>query len=246
MKRWLLIFLLSALLLLAGCGGTASDGASSDAVDGEANDAAASQVLTEGAEALTDDELAQAQEAFASERYDEATGANSSTEVSCFFTSYYDRAEELSLAEFLRYYPNDELLRVDNAEDQAQFEALVQLDDFPFQAEEDFMPSLTSIPTPTRRYPRAAVDATLQKYAGITTADLTNTEGVLYLPEYDAYYNFTSDWGPGMFQPDGGEKLGNTVRFWTQEGSSRNYTVLTLENVDDTWLIRSFRPETIG
>ena len=100
MKRWLLAFLLSALLLLAGCGGTASDGASSDAVDGEANDAAASQVLTEGAEALTDDELAQAQEAFASERYDEATGASSSTEISCFFTSYYDRAEELSLAEF--------------------------------------------------------------------------------------------------------------------------------------------------
>ena len=146
----------------------------------------------------------------------------------------------------MRYYPNDELLRVDNAEDQAQFEALAQLDDFPFQAEEDFMPSLTSIPTPTRRYPRAAVDATLQKYAGITTADLTNTEGVLYLPEYDAYYNFTSDWGPGMFQPDGGEKRGDTVRFWTQEGSSRNYTVLTLENVDDTWLIRSFRTETIG
>jgi len=50
MKRWLLAFLLSALLLLAGCGGTASDGASSDAVDGEANDAAASQVLTEGAQ----------------------------------------------------------------------------------------------------------------------------------------------------------------------------------------------------
>ena len=88
MKRWLLAFLLSALLLLAGCGGTASDGASSDAVDGEANDAAASQVLTEGAEALTDDELAQAQEAFASERYDEATGSSSSTEVSCFSVSY--------------------------------------------------------------------------------------------------------------------------------------------------------------
>ena len=244
MKRWLLAFLLSALLLLAGCGDTASDGANGS-VGGEANDAAASQVLTEGAVALTIDELAQAQEAFASDRYDETTGASFSTEISCFFTSCYDRAEELSLAEFLRYYPNDELLRADNAEDQAQFEALAQLEGFPFQAEEDFVPSLTSIPTLTHRYPRAAVDATLQKYAGITTADLTNTEGVLYLPEYDAYYNFTSDWGPGMFQPEGGEKLGDTVRFWTQKGSSRNYTVLTLENVDGTWLIRSFRTETI-
>lgn len=140
MKRWLLAFLLSALLLLAGCGGTASDGASSNAVGGEANDAAASQVLTEGAEALTDDELAQAQEAFASERYDEATGANSSTEVSCFFTSYYDRAEELSLAEFLRYYPNDELLRVDNTEDQRSSRHWRSWRTFPFRPRRTLCP----------------------------------------------------------------------------------------------------------
>ena len=239
MKRWCLAFLLSSLLLLAGCTGSVPDTTGSGDVP-----AAESQVLTDGAEALTAEELEQAREAFASDRYDEATGSSSSTEISCFFTSYYDRTEELSLAEFLRYYPNDELLRADSADDQAQFEALMKLEGFPFQAEEDFVPSLTTIPTPTHRYPRAAVDATLQKYAGITTADLTNTEGVLYLPEYDAYYNFTSDWGPGMFQPDGGEKLGDTVRFWTQKGSSHNYIVLTLENVDGTWLIRSFRTET--
>lgn len=240
MKRWCLAFLLSSLLLLAGCTGSVPDTTGSDDVP-----AAESQVLTEGAEPLTNEELEQAREAFASDRYDETTGATSSTEISCFFTSYYDRTEELSLAEFLRYYPNDELLRADNADDQSQFEALMELEGFPFQVEEDFVPSLTTIPTPTHRYPRAAVDATLQKYAGITTADLTNTEGVLYLPEYDAYYNFISDYGPGMFQPDGGEKLGDTVRFWTQKGSSRNYTVLTLENVDGTWLIRSFRTETV-
>lgn len=239
MKRWCLAFLLSSLLLLAGCTGSVPDTTDSGDVP-----AAESQVLTEGAKALTAEELEQAREVFASDRYDEATGANFSTEISCFFTSYYDRTEELSLAEFLRYYPNDELLRADNADDQAQFEALAKLEGFPFQAEEDFVPSLTTIPTPTHRYPRAAVDATLQKYAGIATADLTNTEDVLYLPEYDAYYNFTSDWGPGMFQPDGGEKLGDTVRFWTQKGSSRNYIVLTLENVDGTWLIRSFQTET--
>lgn len=239
MKRWCLAFLLSSLLLLAGCAGSSPDTTGGDEVP-----AAESLVLTEGAEPLTNEELEQTREAFASDRYDEATGGSSSTEISCFFASYYDRTEELSLAEFLRYYPNDELLRADNADDQAQFEALAKLEGFPFQAEEDFVPSLTTIPTPTHRYPRAAVDATLQKYAGITTADLTNTEDVLYLPEYDAYYNFTSDWGPGMFQPDGGEKLGDTVRFWTQKGSSSNYIVLTLENVDGTWLIRSFRTET--
>lgn len=240
MKRWCLAFLLSSLLLLAGCAGSSPDTTGGDEVP-----AAESLVLTEGAEPLTNEELEQAREAFASDRYDEATGGSSSTEISCFFTSYYDRTEELSLAEFLRYYPNDEFLRADSADDQAQFEALMKLEGFPFQAEEDFVPSLTTLPTPTHRYPRAAVDATLQAYAGITTADLTNTEGVLYLPEYDAYYNFTSDYGPGMFQPDGGEKLGDTVRFWTQKGSSSNYIVLTLENVNDTCLIRSFRTETV-
>ena len=66
-----------------------------------------------------------------------------------------DRAEAASV-----YYPNDELLRADNTDDQAQFEALAKLEGFPFQAEEDFVPSLTTIPTPTHRYPRAAVDAT--------------------------------------------------------------------------------------
>lgn len=239
MKRWCLAFLLSSLLLLAGCAGSGSDAAGGDAVP-----AAAPQVLTEGAEALTNEQLEQAREAFASDHYDAATGTISSTEISCFFTSCYDRAEELSLAEFLRYYPNRETMRSDDVGDQAQFEALMKLEGFPFQAEGDFVPSLATIPSPTHRYPRAAVDATLQAYAGITTAGLTNTEGVLYLPEYDAYYNFTSDWGPGMFQPDGGEKLGGTVRFWQQAGEV-SYMVLTLENADDAWLIRSFRTETI-
>ena len=37
---------------------------------------------------------------------------------------------------------------------------------------------------------RTAVDETLEACAGITTADLKNTGWILYLPDYDAYYNF--------------------------------------------------------
>lgn len=135
MKRWCLAFLLSSLLLLAGCTGSVPDTTGSSDVP-----AAESQVLTEGAVALTAEELEQAREAFASDRYDEATGASSSTEISCFFTSYYDRTEELSLAKFLRYYPNDELLRTDSADDQAQFEALMKLEGFPFRPRRTLCP----------------------------------------------------------------------------------------------------------
>lgn len=245
MKRWILPFLLLTLLLLTGCAGAAPAEENIAPVPAAADDTTPPQILTEGAEPLTTEEITRAREAFIPEYYDKASGWNVSTEISCFFTSRYGRAEDLSLAEFLRYYPDDELMHWDDTGDQAEFEALKHLEGFPFQTEEGFEPSLATIPTPTHRYPRAAVDATLQKYAGISTADLTNTEGILYLPEYDAYYNFTSDWGPGVFQPDGGEKLGDTVRFWTREGSGNVYTVLTLEKISGTWLIRSFRTEII-
>ena len=65
---------------------------------------------------------------------------------------------------------------------------------------------------PIHRIPRAAVDKTLETYAGITTSDLKNTNSILYLSDYDSYYNFTSDYGPGSFQTAEGARDGGTVR----------------------------------
>ena len=70
---------------------------------------------------------------------------------------------------------------------------------------------------------RAAVDETLEACAGITSADLKNTGGILYLPDYDAYYNFTSDYGPGWFEAAEGVRDGDTARLrsealWHEEG----------------------------
>ena len=244
MKRFLPFLLLLSLLLLPGCTDT-PDAAPDDVPTPAVTDEQPAPPSTEGWEPLTEAELEQAREALVSAAYDPDTGRTDATEISCFFTAYYDRVEELPLKNFLRYYPRGEQLQGDNAHDRAEFEALQQLEDFPFRPEEGGISSLDSMPVPVKRYPRAVVDATLQKYAGITIADLTDTEGVLYLPEYDAYYNYTSDWGPGTFQPEGGERSDGAVRLWQCVGPAegRQYEVLTLEQADGAWLIRSYRAE---
>ncbi len=154
----------------------------------------------------------------------------SPTEMSCFFTSWYDRAEDLDLREFLRYYPNGTV-----TEEADEFEALSKLDNWPFPGAE----SADKMPVPIHRIPRANVDATLSEYAGITTADLTGVgaERLIYLKEFDAYYNFTSDFGPGTFKATRGERDGDNITLYNETDGGT--AVLRLENVGGRWLIRS-------
>ena len=154
----------------------------------------------------------------------------SPTEISCFFTSRYEKAEDLDLREFLRYYPNGT-----KTTDADEFEALSGLDNWPFPA----AGSADDVFVPIHRILRADVDATLTEYAGITTADLTGvgTEGLIYLKEFDAYYNFTSDFGPGTFKATRGVRDGDIITLYNEaEGGT---AVLRLEKVDGRWLIRS-------
>ena len=100
------------------------------------------------------------------------------------------------------------------------------------------------MPVPIHRYSRADVDAYLEEHAGITTADLTtfpdSTADLLYLPEYDAFYNFTSDAGPGVFICEAGRREGDLLML-TGDGKE-----LTLEETEDgRYLFRSFLPEDI-
>lgn len=95
------------------------------------------------------------------------------------------------------------------------------------------------MPVPVHKYSRADVDAYLEEHAGITTADLTafpdSTADLLYLPEYDAFYNFTSDAGPGMFICETGRREGDLL-ILTGGGKE-----LTLEETEDgRYLFRSF------
>lgn len=85
------------------------------------------------------------------------------------------------------------------------------------------------MPVPVHKYSKRLVDLILGQYAGVSTEDL-DTSGVAYLPEYDAYYNYTSDFGPGMFVCTRGERDGDIIRLY----SENDVTLLTLRQVDDT------------
>lgn len=188
---------------------------------------------------LTAEELAQADEAFNCYGHP----SDKARELGCFFTSSYEDVTELNLEEFLRYYFTDNHDLTD--EDAEEFRALAALPGFPWDAEDlerwGNVPS--GLPVPVHRIPRAAVDKTLETYAGITTADLKNTNSILYLFDYDSYYNFTSDYGPGSFQAAEGARGGDTVRLrsepvWGDGGEV--IQELTLREEDGRWLIQSF------
>lgn len=170
--------------------------------------------------------------------YDAELGGyhSGATEISCFFTSRYDDVRELNFEEFMRYFPGD-------ADDRAhttdlEFEALKSVEGWPFKKVEN----LDKMPVPVHKYPRSRVDAVLTKYAGITTAEL-DTTGVAYSEEYDAFYNYTSDFGPGTFIPRYGEKNGDIVTLWeAPAGYDGSTSMLTLQRSGENWHILSHQP----
>lgn len=183
---------------------------------------------------LTEEELEEYRSAFWPEIM-EGEQVVSVNPVSAFFTSYYERPEELNFEEFLRYFPGSEL--VEDDPNDPEFQTLTAHPLWPFEG--------GLIPVPIHRYPRQSVDEVLERYAGITTQDLSGVgmDNVIYLEEYDAWYNFTSDYGPGMFIPDYGLRDGSTVTLW--ELSSGNGTpgdVLTLEETENGFRILSHLP----
>ena len=178
---------------------------------------------------LTEAELAEYRAAFWPEIMDgeAVVGGNP---VSAFFTSYYARPGDLNFEEFLRYLPRSE--PVEDNPDAPEFQALTRHPLWPFEG--------NLVPTPIRRYARQSVDEVLEQYAGITTEDLSGVgmDTVLYLEEYHAWYNFTSDYGPGMFIPVYGLREGSTVTLW--EMSSKD--TLILEETEEGFRIRSHLP----
>ena len=99
------------------------------------------------------------------------------------------------------------------------------------------------LPVPIHRIPRASVDEALERYAGITSADLADTSGVPYLEEYDAWYTFSSDFGPGTFVCAGGQvdEEGGTALLWTDRRGDGTRTELLLGRDGEDWHIRAHR-----
>ena len=183
---------------------------------------------------LTEEELEEYRSAFWPEIMEGEQGV-SVNPVSAFFTSYYERAEELNFEEFLRYLPGSELVKDDP--DDPEFQTLTAHPLWPFEG--------GLIPVPIHRYPRQSVNEVLERYAGITTQDLSGVgmDNVIYLEEYDAWYNFTSDYGPGMFIPAYGLRDDSTVTLWElPSGNGTPGDVLTLEETEDGFRICSHLP----
>ena len=195
---------------------------------------------SEPARALTQEEVAAVNEAFAS--WTEENGVTIATPVSGFFTSWYGDVRELSFPDFLCYFPDDGVL---GDTDREEFTALAALPDFPWNNEsttvERNLPS--DLPVPIHRITRASVDAALERYAGITSAGLADTSGVPYLEDYDVWYTFTSDFGPGMFVCAGGQvdEAAGTALLWSEPWANGHRAELTLQKDGENWHIRAHR-----
>lgn len=223
MKRYLkFLILLLALTVLSGCSFRAQEGPE----------------LSDTVTPLTQEEIDAASEAFATTVEDADTGEIRTSEVSCFFTCYYDKPEGISLSSFLKYFPNSSILE---SSDEAEFAKLRELPGFPFNNDGNTS-TVESLPVPIHKYPKEAVSEVLLKYANITADDVVNTDDVLYLEEYNAYYNFTSDYGPGTFVCVGGEKAGDIIRLWSApKDNDGSRDVLTIREADGGYFIQAYQ-----
>ena len=223
MKRYLkYLILLLALTVLSGCSFRAQEGPE----------------LSDTVTPLTQEEIDVANEAFATTVEDADTGEIRTSEVSCFFTCYYDKPEKISLSSFLKYFPNGSIL--ENS-DEAEFAKLRELPGFLFNNGENTS-TVETLPVPVHKYPKQAVSEVPLKYANITADDIINTDDVLYLEEYDAYYNFTSDFGPGIFVCVGGEKAGDIIRLWSApKDNDGSRDVLTIREADGGYFIQAYQ-----
>ena len=159
--------------------------------------------------------------------------------VNGFFTSTYDDVRELNLKGFLAYFG-------ECGEEDISEEEFAQLkdkwDDFKAERLEDF-------PLPIHRYPASAVEAVLQRFAGIGLADLKDIQepfsGYTYLESTDAFYNTTSDYSPGYFTCTGGsiDAFGEYVQLFGWASRFPGESILRLEKDGENWYIKSFTLE---
>lgn len=159
--------------------------------------------------------------------------------VNGFFTSTYEDVRELNLKEFLTYFG-------ECGEEDISEEEFAQLKDkwADFKAER-----LEDFPLPIHRYPTLAVEAVLQRFAGIGLADLKDIQepfsGYTYLESTDAFYNTTSDYSPGYFTCTGGsiDAFGEYVQLFGWASRFPGESILRLEKDGENWYIKSFTLE---
>lgn len=202
-------------------------------IDSISDRAAGLPELTEGE--LTEEEIGQVNALFGwqGENYDRAAAQ--------LFANHYADITEMDLDDALYYYPDDGCVEFS---DTAELDAL--------RGHVEDLDRIMAI-VPCHRILRSSVDETLLRFAGVTTAELKTMEDALYVPEYDAFYNFSSDYGPGYFTCEGGRVEGDTATLWGKSGSSINFDssgegvrdVVTLKREDGAWHIKSHVKQAI-
>lgn len=189
---------------------------------------------------LTQEQIDAVNDAFVCDRTDDDETLGHFA-VNGFFLSTYDDVRDLNLERFLAYFG-------ECGEEDISEEEFAQLkdkwDDFKAERLEDF-------PLPIHRYPASAIEAVLQRFAGIGLADLKDIQepfsGYTYLESTNAFYNTTSDYAPGYFICTGGEVnleeeyarlYGSTAGLFSGEA------VLKLVKNGENWYIHSFTIES--
>ena len=187
---------------------------------------------------LTQEQIDAVNDAFVCDRTDDDETLGHFA-VNGFFLSTYDDVRELNLKEFLAYFG-------ECGEEDISEEEFAQLKDkwADFKAER-----LEDFPLPIHRYPASAVEAVLQRFAGIGLADLKDIQepfsGYTYLESTDAFYNTTSDYSPGYFTCTGGsiDAFGEYVQLFGWASRFPGESILRLEKDGENWYIKSFTLE---
>ncbi len=127
----------------------------------------------------------------------------------CFLMSDYEKIEDMDLSAFLYNFPDGV-----SVDDEEEFNALKELEGWQFGDV-----TLDQMPVPIHKFSRAAVDEILGKYGNTSSDKLTNGRGnLLYLEEYDAFYNFTSDFALNGFECVSGESDGDVITLRSEDG----------------------------
>ena len=153
----------------------------------------------------------------------------------CYFSSEYDKPEEMDLEQFLRYYPafsecfewteEQEKKLLDSAGWKQTFVDMKMID----------------TPTPVRLFDPQELNKGLEYYAGIRIQDIPTWQEGRYVPEIDRYLNTTSDAGGAIFVPAAGSKENGKVVLQSAPDGEGSESVLTLQEKDGRYRILSYR-----
>ena len=161
-------------------------------------------------------------------------GVSNPNALHCFMTSSYDAPQDMNLKEFLRHFPLQTVLQ------EGEGDALVASDLWK-ESWGDF--TIETMPVPVHQFKVEEINRVLEYYMGIHLEDLNgeSTAEVFYFDE--AYYNFVSDYGPGVFVCESGVKDGDTVKLtstaYDDMYGERQPVQVVLKEQDGRYLIQS-------